>query len=213
MTSADRAAPAPPARKRFKWEPVAALITLIAVSLWVVYDPAKGRGEPVQIGNVKGVLVALTPTSPTDGQPPQYRFEPRSGTPGQPMTLGDVERYFGTPVRESLETSKRTILFKLFNVTSWTNLIWVGIGLGGQAAFSGRMIVQWIVSEKHRKSVVPAAFWWLSLFGAVALLAYFIWRQDAVGVLGQAPGLVIYARNLRLLAKQRRRAERQPQTL
>jgi lipid-A-disaccharide synthase-like uncharacterized protein len=111
-------------------------------------------------------------------------------------------------VRASLQESKRNVLFRIFKVSSWGNLIWVGLGLAGQAAFSGRMLIQWIVSEKSRKSVVPAAFWWLSLFGALALFAYFVWRQDAVGVLGQAPGLVIYIRNLRLLAKQKRRAAR-----
>jgi lipid-A-disaccharide synthase-like uncharacterized protein len=202
-------APPTPHRRRFKWEPAAALISLIAVSLWVVYDPAKGKGEPVQIGNIKGVLAALPP-DPTKPAESFYRFEPRSGPPGQPMSSSEVARLFGPAVRDSLESSGRNVLFRVFKVTSWPNLAWVGLGLAGQAAFSGRMLLQWIASEKSRKSVVPAAFWWLSLFGAVALLAYFIWRQDAVGVLGQAPGLVIYARNLRLLAKQQRRALRQP---
>lgn len=191
-------------RRRVKWEPAAALISLIAVSLWVVYDPTKGRGEPVQIGNVKGILAVVAPDAA--GSEPTYRFEPRSGPPGAPMTGAEVERLFGPEVRASLQESKRNILFRMFKVSSWGNLLWVGLGLAGQAAFSGRMLIQWIVSEKSRKSVVPAAFWWLSLFGALALFAYFVWRQDAVGVLGQAPGLVIYIRNLRLLAKQKRRA-------
>lgn len=206
MSEAPEHARSAPRRRRFKWEPAAALISLIAVSLWVVYDPAKGKGEPVQIGNVKGTLAAL-PREP--GAEATYRFEPRSGAPGQPMTSTQVGQLFGPEVRESLETTRRNVLFRVFKVTSWGNLLWVGLGLAGQAAFSGRMLLQWIASEKSRKSVVPAAFWWLSLFGAVALLAYFIWRQDAVGVLGQAPGLVIYARNLRLLAKQKRRAARE----
>jgi lipid-A-disaccharide synthase-like uncharacterized protein len=191
-------------RRRVKWEPAAALISLIAVSLWVVHDPSKGRGEPVQIGNVKGILAFVAPDA--QGSEPRYRFEPRSGLPGAPMTAAEVERLLGSEVRASLQESKRNILFRMFKVSSWGNLLWVGLGLAGQAAFSGRMLIQWIVSEKSRKSVVPAAFWWLSLFGALALFAYFVWRQDAVGVLGQAPGLVIYIRNLRLLAKQKRRA-------
>jgi hypothetical protein len=53
--------------------------------------------------------------------------------------------------------------------------------------------------------VIPASFWWLSLFGGVALFAYFVWRQDFVGVLGQSSGIVIYARNIRLIYKRRRR--------
>ncbi len=200
--------PAAQPRRRLKWEPAAALISLIAVSLWVVYDPTKGRGEPVQIGNVKGILAIVEP--PAGSSEIRYRFEPRSGKPGLAMTGVQVEEYFGPEVRASLQETRRNVLFRMFKVSSWGNLAWIGLGLAGQAAFSGRMLIQWIVSEKSRKSVVPAAFWYLSLFGALALFAYFVWRQDAVGVLGQAPGLVIYVRNLRLLAKQKRRAARQP---
>ncbi|MEL7472603.1 MAG: lipid-A-disaccharide synthase N-terminal domain-containing protein, partial [Planctomycetota bacterium] len=67
---------------------------------------------------------------------------------------------------------------------------------------------QWVVSEKKRQSVVPEAFWWLSLVGGAALFTYFVWRRDIVGVLGQSTGVVIYARNLRLIHKQRRRERR-----
>jgi hypothetical protein len=70
------------------------------------------------------------------------------------------------------------------------------------------MFVQWFASEKKGQSVVPAAFWWMSLIGGVALFAYFAWRPDVVGVLGQCSGVVIYARNLRLISKHRRREER-----
>ena len=40
------------------------------------------------------------------------------------------------------------------------------------------------------------------------LFTYFVWRQDFVGVLGQSTGVVIYARNIRLMYKQKRRARR-----
>jgi len=66
------------------------------------------------------------------------------------------------------------------------------------------------VSEKQRESVVPEAFWWLSLVGGVFLFVYFVWRQDIVGVLGQSSGVVIYARNLWLIRKRRRRLARAP---
>ncbi|MBL9002030.1 MAG: lipid-A-disaccharide synthase N-terminal domain-containing protein [Phycisphaerae bacterium] len=79
------------------------------------------------------------------------------------------------------------------------NLLWVALGLGGQAVFAGRMWVQWIASERARKSVVPAAFWYMSLGGGLLLTAYFVWRQDLVGVIGQASGVVIYVRNIRFL--------------
>jgi lipid-A-disaccharide synthase-like uncharacterized protein len=74
------------------------------------------------------------------------------------------------------------------------------------------MFIQWLVSEKEKRSVVPEIFWWLSLVGGVTLFAYFAWRQDPVGILGQSSGLVIYARNLRLIYKQRRRAGREAES-
>jgi len=88
----------------------------------------------------------------------------------------------------------------VFNITGPFGLIWIGLGLLGQLLFTGRMIVQWIVSERNRRSVVPVAFWWMSLIGAMMLLAYFIWRNDIVGILGQSTGFVIYLRNLILIA-------------
>ncbi|QQS10375.1 MAG: lipid-A-disaccharide synthase N-terminal domain-containing protein [Phycisphaerales bacterium] len=92
----------------------------------------------------------------------------------------------------------------MFNITSWGSFVWVLVGLVGQTAFFGRMMIQWIVSESRKESVVPSIFWWLSLGGGVMLFVYFVWRQDVVGVLGQSSGVVIYARNLRLLAKRKR---------
>ena len=62
-------------------------------------------------------------------------------------------------------------------------------------------MVQWLVSERNRDSVVPVAFWWFSLFGGLALLAYAISRHDPVIIFGQAMGLVVYVRNLMLVAK------------
>jgi lipid-A-disaccharide synthase-like uncharacterized protein len=85
------------------------------------------------------------------------------------------------------------------NISSPIGILWVGIGLCGQIAFTGRMLVQWLVSEKKKKSVVPVVFWWMSLLGASMLLAYFIWRKDIIGVLGQGTGWIIYLRNLWLI--------------
>lgn len=84
------------------------------------------------------------------------------------------------------------------------NAIWLGIGFLGQIFFTSRFLVQWIVSERRRESVIPLAFWWFSLLGGVTLLSYAIWRHDPVFILGQATGLVVYTRNLVLI---RRRAQ------
>ena len=85
--------------------------------------------------------------------------------------------------------------------------IWVAVGFLGQACFSMRFLVQWIWSEKHKRSVFPLAFWYFSLAGGSTLLTYAIWREDPVFILGQAGGLLIYLRNLYLIYRERRAAE------
>lgn len=115
---------------------------------------------------------------------------------------------FGETLEEQIAGGGRNTLFELLNITSWTGLAWVAIGLGGQAVFMSRFLIQWIVSERRRESVIPPIFWWISLVGAICLFAYFVWRRDLVGVLGQSTGVVIYARNIRLIHKQQRRLAR-----
>lgn len=75
------------------------------------------------------------------------------------------------------------------------------IGLLGQGLFSMRFIVQWIASEKAGKSIVPFSFWLFSLGGSIFLLIYAIYRKDPVFILGQAPNLLIYSRNIWLIKK------------
>jgi lipid-A-disaccharide synthase-like uncharacterized protein len=77
---------------------------------------------------------------------------------------------------------------------------WIAIGFLGQAMFSGRFLVQWLASERRRASVIPRAFWCLSLAGGSTLLCSAIWRQDPVFILGQSFGLLVYSRNLMLMA-------------
>jgi lipid-A-disaccharide synthase-like uncharacterized protein len=80
----------------------------------------------------------------------------------------------------------------------------LGIGFGGQALFSLRFLVQWIASERARRSVVPVAFWYLSLAGGVTLFAYATYRRDPVFMLGQGMGLIVYLRNLWLIRAEKR---------
>ena len=82
---------------------------------------------------------------------------------------------------------------------------WLVVGFVGQAFFSGRFLVQWIASERKKASVVPVAFWWLSLAGGMTLFVYSIHRGDPVFILGQAAGLLVYGRNLVLLRRTRSR--------
>ncbi len=81
---------------------------------------------------------------------------------------------------------------------------WIVLGLDAQAFFTMRFLVQWIASERAKRSVVPIAFWFFSLGGGALLLLYAIKRQDPVFIAGQGLGLVIYTRNLWLIAKEKR---------
>jgi lipid-A-disaccharide synthase-like uncharacterized protein len=58
------------------------------------------------------------------------------------------------------------------------------------------MIVQYVASQRKGTSVVPPMFWWMSLVGSLLLLAYFLWRRDPIGLLGQAFGSFVYLRNI-----------------
>jgi lipid-A-disaccharide synthase-like uncharacterized protein len=74
--------------------------------------------------------------------------------------------------------------------------LWYAIGFLGQVTFGSRFFVQWIVSERARRVIIPRTFWYLSLLGGVALFAYALHRRDPVFAVGQGLGLIVYARNL-----------------
>jgi lipid-A-disaccharide synthase-like uncharacterized protein len=101
-------------------------------------------------------------------------------------------------------------VFAFLHVQSWTEFWWVVVGLGGQLLFTARFLVQWIASERARKSTVPVSFWYFSMAGGVILFAYAVYRRDPVFILGQSMGLLIYARNLWLIHAERREARVTP---
>jgi lipid-A-disaccharide synthase-like uncharacterized protein len=88
---------------------------------------------------------------------------------------------------------------------SWHWDLIAAFGFIAQFIFAARFLVQWIASERKRESHVPVAFWWLSLVGGALMTAYGLMRRDPVIIMGQAPALIIYARNLMLI---HRHAER-----
>lgn len=92
-------------------------------------------------------------------------------------------------------------------VSSSAELTWVMVGLIGQLAFTARFMVQWIASERIGRSTIPVAFWYCSIIGGAILLSYAIYRRDPVFILGQSMGLVIYARNLWLIRRERLEAQ------
>ena len=87
--------------------------------------------------------------------------------------------------------------------------VWLIIGLGAQGLFSMRFIIQWLYSEKHRKSMIPDVFWYFSLTGGLTLLAYAIHKRDPVFILGQTTGALIYARNIYFIQKERLQRKQQ----
>ncbi|MCE7028951.1 lipid-A-disaccharide synthase N-terminal domain-containing protein [Jiella avicenniae] len=83
--------------------------------------------------------------------------------------------------------------------------LWIALGFFAQAMFTARFVVQWIASERARRSVVPVAFWTFSLAGGALLLVYALHRRDPVFIIGQAAGLFIYTRNIMLIAGEKKR--------
>ena len=193
-----------------KWEPAALMILLFLLGVWVAYDPGPAKSDPradyinFTIGSSKGYLEMLREDDGTKS----FRVIPRRGDPmprdGR-FSEAQLAAIYGQPQVDEMTRHAGNWVFQKLKITSWTGVAWIVAGFAGQAAFSGRWLVQWFVSEKKKTSVVPIAFWWLSLIGGVILFAYFAWRADLVAILGQTSGVVIYARNIRLRYKQDRR--------
>lgn len=83
-----------------------------------------------------------------------------------------------------------------------TETIFLVLGFVAQGIFASRFIVQWLISEKQGKSVIPMIFWYLSLTGGLLLFVYAVYRKDPVFILGQSTGLIVYVRNIMLRKKE-----------
>jgi lipid-A-disaccharide synthase-like uncharacterized protein len=81
---------------------------------------------------------------------------------------------------------------------------WVILGFAAQGLFTMRFLVQWIASERAGHSVIPTAFWFLSIGGGLLLLVYALYRKDAVFIAGQAFGTFVYLRNLYFVLRDHR---------
>lgn len=71
--------------------------------------------------------------------------------------------------------------------------------------FASRFAIQWYVSEKLKRSVIPVQFWYLSIVGSVMMLIYAIYIGKLPLILGFLFPTIIYIRNLMLI----RRGERE----
>jgi|WetSurMetagenome_2_1015567.scaffolds.fasta_scaffold667952_2 lipid-A-disaccharide synthase-like uncharacterized protein len=88
-----------------------------------------------------------------------------------------------------------------------TDTLWLMIGMFGQLFFASRFFVQLFYSEKAKKSVMPVAFWYISIGGGLITLAYSM-RLGQMGLpffIGQIGGLAVYARNLMLIHREKSR--------
>lgn len=82
--------------------------------------------------------------------------------------------------------------------------LWLALGFAGQLVFTGRFALQWLYSEYKKRSIIPVGFWYLSIIGSALLLAYAIYREDPVFILGQSFGFIVYLRNLQLIARHKK---------
>ncbi|RTZ98762.1 MAG: hypothetical protein DSY89_09250 [Deltaproteobacteria bacterium] len=87
-----------------------------------------------------------------------------------------------------------------------TETLWVTLGFVAQFFFSCRFFIQWIASEKAKKSVIPDLFWYFSITGSGLLLIYAIHRRDPVFIIGQSTGMMVYCRNLYFIHREKKRA-------
>ena len=93
----------------------------------------------------------------------------------------------------------------LFGIKSAGDAIWLGIGFGGQFLFASRFFVQLFYSERAKKSVMPIAFWYFSLGGGLITTVYAVHLGNSglPFLMGQVGGLVVYARNLMLIYREK----------
>jgi lipid-A-disaccharide synthase-like uncharacterized protein len=90
---------------------------------------------------------------------------------------------------------------------------WIAFGLVGNALFFSRFLIQWLASERAGKSVVPTAFWYLSLAGSAVLLIYALHKRDPVFILAYLPNAFVYLRNLHLIRREKEGAPAGPTEL
>jgi lipid-A-disaccharide synthase-like uncharacterized protein len=86
-----------------------------------------------------------------------------------------------------------------WSAISVTELVWLAFGFAAQAMFFMRFVLQWIASERVKRSIVPETFWYFSFAGGLMLFIYAVHRADPVIMLGQLMGLFIYSRNIYLI--------------
>ncbi len=177
--------------------------TLIAVYLLAALlgGPAVRCGEPPIPANAASAAALPAPAAAAPGPAPWVR----AGKPVPAEVLYNEQNPAPAPAAPVKERSWfNKLLFPTVmcpycgrRVPTTKGSYWfLLVGFVGQMFFSGRFLVQWLAAEKARAPVIPEAFWWLSIFGSLLLLAYAISIMAWPIILGQTPNCFIYGRNL-----------------
>ncbi len=90
-------------------------------------------------------------------------------------------------------------IFKECIIDDWG---WALVAIAGNFAFALRFFVQWICSERKKKSYLPISFWVFSLIGSLILGIYAIHRREFMVLLSGLLATPIYVRNLILMRKE-----------
>jgi lipid-A-disaccharide synthase-like uncharacterized protein len=116
-----------------------------------------------------------------------------------------------SPYYDSVQQSVKDDIFPNWNKRAdWRRYLpngWIVFGFGAQFLFFMRFAVQWYVSEKRQRVMVPVVFWYISIAGSIAILIYTLREfraKDSVFALGQILACAIYVRNLMLIYRRRR---------
>ena len=112
------------------------------------------------------------------------------------------------PMAVSLMATAAWALLVILGLVTWRPadneaVVWLGIGGTGQALWSSRFVVQWMLSERKAQSHLPEAFWWISLIGNSLLLLYALHLGDPVWIAGLALGPFVQIRNLMIIYRAR----------
>lgn len=79
-----------------------------------------------------------------------------------------------------------------------SNALVYALGFLAQGFFSARMLVQWIMSERAKRSLSPDIYWIFSLAGSILLFVYGWLRDDFSIIFGQFISYYIYIWNLNI---------------
>lgn len=158
------------------------------------------------------VLLGIATTAgATDPTTPPSRSGDATSQPARAADLPPIGGDSAVVVRDLLEENARLgrELARLRAEREEARIppVWMAIGFVGQFIFGMRFVVQWIATERRKRSVVPVMFWYLSLAGTLVLLTYSIYRVDPVFIAGFSLNMIIYLRNLYFIRREAERKE------